>query len=199
MNIQLYMIQPVTKVLGPFARFALWVQGCDKRCPGCISPDAQPVDGGYSVQVNELVHEILDAQNIEGITINGGEPFLQQSALCELIDMVRNTKDIGVIVYTGMLYPEIANTPLAQRCDLIIDGEYIEELNDDRSLRGSSNQNVICITDRYREAVDMYYGQLGRNIEFVQRADGFDMIGIPSKSLVNALFRGAANNEMSCM
>lgn len=181
MDIRLYMTQPFTEALGPFKRYALWVQGCSKRCSGCISPDAQPLDGGYSVEVEDLVHDILSQPNIEGITISGGEPFLQQEALLELIDTIRRQRDLGVIVYTGMLYEEIADTPLAMRCDLVIDGEYVESLNDDLSLRGSSNQRVIYITDRYADVVCQHYGQPGRKVEFILEDAHVSMIGIPPK------------------
>lgn len=188
--LNLYMTCKSTQALGPNKRYAIWVQGCNKRCKGCISPDAQPLDGGIAVSVDELAKQIEQLSDIEGITISGGEPFLQEDGLCELIDLVREQRDIGIIAYTGMSYSEIVNTPLAQRCDLIIDGEYIEELNDDRSLRGSSNQNVICITDRYRDIVDSYYGQPGRKTEFIQRNGTFDMIGIPSKSITYSFLGG---------
>ena len=188
--LDLYMTCKSTQALGPNKRYAIWVQGCNKHCKGCISPDAQPLDGGDSVAVSELADEILAVPGIEGITISGGEPFLQQDALCELIDLVRSKRDMGVIVYTGMLYADVVDTPLAQRCDLIIDGEYIETLNDDKSLRGSSNQNVICVSDRYRDVVDSYYGCPGRKVEFIQRNGSIDMIGIPSKRIANTLFRG---------
>ena len=194
MDLSVYMKAKATKSLGPFKRYALWVQGCNKRCPGCISPDAQPLDGGIVTNVADLAAEILSAPEIEGITISGGEPFLQQDALCELIDYVRDKRDIGVIVYTGLLYSEIERSALASRCDLIIDGEYIEVLNDDKSLRGSSNQNIICVSNRYRDVVESHYGRLGRKIEFVSRGDRLDMIGIPSKSTANVVLN---HNQVS--
>lgn len=187
MKLNLYMQAPITSVLGPFMRYALWVQGCKKRCKGCISPDAQPLDGGYSVDVKALATAILGQSEIEGITISGGEPFLQQEALCHLIDAVRDVRDFGVIIYTGFTYEDIADTSLARRCDLIIDGEYIEELNDDRSLRGSSNQHVICLTDRYKDVINQYYGLQGRKVEFIPKEDGIQMVGIPSKNLSSIL------------
>ena len=183
MNIRLYMTVRTTESLGPNKRYAIWVQGCLKRCRGCISPDAQPFDGGYNEDIDALAKDILSVPEIEGITISGGEPFLQQEALCALIDAVRRKRDIGVIAYTGMRYEEIYDTSLARCCDLIIDGEYIEELNDDRSLRGSSNQRVICLTERYKDIIEQYYGQLGRKVEFVPTDNGIQMIGIPSKNL----------------
>lgn len=183
MEIRLYMTCPSTEALGPYKRYALWVQGCNKRCKGCVSPDAQPLTGGYSVSVEDLTADILSAPDIEGITISGGEPFLQQEALCELIDLVRSKWDAGVIIYTGMLYSEIEDTPLAKRCDLIIDGEYIDELNDDKSLRGSSNQQIIRLTERYYDCVDCYYGIPGRKVEFIPNGKVIQMVGIPSKKL----------------
>lgn len=180
-KLRLYMTAPCSEVLGPYKRFVVWVQGCKRRCKGCIAKDSWALDGGELVEVDTIVQQILRQENIEGITISGGEPFLQQDALCELISKVREHKNIGVIIYTGMKYNEIENTTLAHSADLIIDGEYVEELNDNKSLRGSSNQNVLCLTDRYENIVSEYYGRNGRKIELIL-ADGVTkMIGIPSK------------------
>lgn len=183
MNLRLYMIAPCSEVLGPSKRFVVWVQGCKRRCTGCIAKDSWALDGGELVEVDAVVQQILRQENIEGITISGGEPFLQQDALCELISKVREYKDIGVIIYTGMKYSEIENTTLAHSADLIIDGEYVEELNDNKSLRGSSNQNVICLTDRYKKLVTEYYGQPGRKIELIISDNETRMVGIPSRSI----------------
>ena len=181
MNLRLYMIAPCSEVLGPYKRFIVWVQGCKRRCKGCIAKDSWALDGGELVEVDTIVQQILRQENIEGITISGGEPFLQQDALCELISKVREHKDIGVIIYTGMKYNEIENTALAHSADLIIDGEYVEELNDNKSLRGSSNQNVLCLTERYENIVPEYYGRNSRKIELIIEDGVTKMIGIPSK------------------
>lgn len=180
-KLRLYMTAPCSEVLGPYKRFIVWVQGCKRRCKGCIAKDSWALDGGELVEVDAIVQQILRQENIEGITISGGEPFLQQDALCELISKVREHKNIGVIIYTGMKYSEIENTALAHSADLIIDGEYVKELNDNKSLRGSSNQNVLCLTERYKDIISEYYGRQGRKIELIL-ADGITkMIGIPSK------------------
>lgn len=187
MRITLYMQQRQTRALGPGIRYGIWVQGCNKRCPGCIAPDAQPLDGGYTEDTEHIAQDILSQPDIEGITISGGEPFLQQEALCELIDSLRNKRDLGVIVYTGMLYEEIVDTPLAKRCDLIVDGEYVEALNDDLSLRGSSNQRIICITDRYADLVHNHYGRPGRKMELFIDNGKASMVGIPNKNIKQML------------
>ena len=179
MKLRLYMIVPCTRVLGPGKRFAIWVQGCNKRCNGCIAPDAWDVNGGFEQDVVELAEEIINTPNIEGITVSGGEPFLQQEALCDLIKLVQSQRDFSVIVYTGMFYEEVSETELASLCDIIIDGEYIEGLNDNKSLRGSSNQNAVCLTSKYRDTVNDYYGVAGRKIEMHVLNDTTNVVGIP--------------------
>lgn len=173
-------------VLGPGVRYVVWVQGCMQRCPGCVSPQAQPLDGGTEMPVDALVEDILSTDGIEGITISGGEPFLQAAALVRLIDALRARRDLGVIVYTGCLLEDLQSdepagaAELLMRIDLLIDGPYVDELNDDGALRGSSNQRVIPLTKRYTGAVADYGVPGGRKTELMFTADGFFLTGVPS-------------------
>jgi len=183
MKLQLYMTVPATSVLGPGKRFGIWAQGCEKHCKGCIAPDSWDRNGGYERTVSDLAGEILSIDLIEGITISGGEPFLQQDALCELIHTIQKKKNLGVIIYTGMKYEEISSTELSSLADLIIDGEYIENQNDGKSLRGSANQRAICVTERYRDFVKNEYGIDGRKIEITIKDGKANMVGIPIKHL----------------
>lgn len=182
-KLSIYMQLAVTESLGPYKRYAIWVQGCEKRCKGCIAKDAWALDGGEIISINNIAEQIIAQTEIEGITISGGEPFLQQEALCELIKYIKKKRDLGVIIYTGMKFEDVKNAQLTSLCDLIIDGEYIESLNDGLSLRGSSNQNVVNISDRYVEITENYFGCPGRRVEFVFRDGRIDMIGIPPKKL----------------
>lgn len=169
--------------LGPGVRYGLWIQGCERECPGCISPEAQSSSGGYELTVEELAREILEEEEIEGITISGGEPFLQQEALAELISLIRREKDLGVIAYTGFSYPQIALTALAQSCDAIVDGPYIQEKDDGKGLRGSSNQRLILLTQRYRDSFRI--GTPGRQVKLYQSQEGGTvLVGIPSKGQI---------------
>ena len=133
-----------------------------------------------------LAQDILSAPDVEGITISGGEPFLQSEGLFELITLLREKKDLGVIIYTGMCFSEVKNDKLVGLSDLIIDGEYREELNDGLSLRGSSNQNIIQLTSRYSDVIDVY-GTKGRKIELHVFNDKVTMVGIPSKNSIESL------------
>ena len=191
MKIRVYMKESCTNSLGPNKRFALWVQGCNRKCKNCMSPDSQPINGGTLFQTKQIVGEIrlaIKNDNIEGITISGGEPFMQADAIVEILKEVKKTNDLGVIMYTGMVFDELKNMQeesvqeLLEQCDLLVDGEYIDELNDDKSLRGSSNQNVIVLTDRYKNVIDKFYGLDKRQIEIPVNSANRKMIGIPSRA-----------------
>lgn len=173
--------------LGPGSRFVLWTQGCPRRCPGCVAPEAQDVSGGKNVSVDAMAEKILRAKETDGLTISGGEPFMQAAALCELIEKVRARRDMGVIVYTGYTLEELRAMEdagvqaLLGMIDLLIDGPYIEERNDDRTLRGSDNQRVICLTDRYAGDLGMYGSEDRRALEYRVTQNGFFVIGIPDR------------------
>lgn len=187
--IKIHNYENCTEALGPYKRFALWVQGCNKDCKGCMTPESRDINSGIDIDINKLVEVIIKSEDIEGITISGGEPFLQARELLNLISKVKSIKDIGVIIYTGYTYNELLNNSdpnnetvkkLLNYCDLLIDGPYKDELNDGLSLRGSSNQNIISLTERYKSIIDNYYNKKGRKVEFIVKSNEKCIIGVPS-------------------
>ena len=76
-TVRIHGIARSTTALGPGNRAAIWFQGCMRSCKGCMSPDSRPLNGGTEWIVDKLVGDICAIENIEGITISGGEPFLQ--------------------------------------------------------------------------------------------------------------------------
>ena len=183
MRIRLHTTAAPIYTLGPYARFGVWVQGCTRSCPGCVTPDSQPLTGGIEEEVEVLARRILQNPGLEGLTISGGEPFLQEDALCELIRIVRQSAPLGVILYTGYLFEEISSRPLTALCDAIIDGLYVDELNDGGSMRGSSNQRLILLTSRYEGLIP--FGTLPRKTELVASCDGgLAQVGVPSRKAV---------------
>lgn len=184
MTLYLHMRERSVTSLGPGKRYVLWVAGCNRNCPGCIAPDSHDMTNGTAVDVGALAWEIL-MSNAEGLTISGGEPFLQAEALSELVRLIRRKQDMGVIVYTGFLHEELEAVPgaaaLLAQTDLLIDGPYIRELDDGHSLRGSSNQRVIPLTARYSGALSLY-GVPGRSTEVFHHGASIHYVGIPSNS-----------------
>lgn len=178
------MKEPKVTVLGPGERFVLWVQGCNKKCPGCIAENARNMARGTMISIDALAYEIAFS-NADGLTISGGEPFLQAEELADMIEKIHKKRDMGVIVYTGFTYEDLKNEVSAQsflsKIDLLIDGPYLTELDDGKSLRGSSNQRAIFLTDRYRAYADEI-GTKSREREFFRHGIYVHEIGIPSNT-----------------
>lgn len=180
-----------TNVLGPGNRCAIWFQGCSRKCTGCMSPSTQKLAGGTLIPIDRLITEVLSIDGIEGITISGGEPFLQIEALYELLSTLKMQSSLSVIIYTGFTIEELhsmnnskVESILAKFTDVLIDGEYIEELNDGVALRGSSNQKVYFLTDRYID-FKLLYESTYRNTEVVVSKNEIFFIGIPKKQTLN--------------
>ena len=173
-----------SRVLGPGSRYVIWVQGCLRHCPGCITPESRPIDGGVEIAVTDLAADIILNTSIDGITISGGEPMLQAEALAQMLQIVHSVRPkLSVIVYTGETYEKLCTKPqvqtLLEYVDVLIDGEYIEALNDGIGMRGSSNQRIIPITHR----LDSHLGFMTtgkRRIERVANdANTYTAIGVP--------------------
>lgn len=180
-NIHSYISQ--TRTLGPFLRFALWVQGCPLRCRACMTPAALPDSGGQLITISNLAKQIINTPDIEGLTLTGGEPFAQAAALVKLIQQIRQSKDLGIIVYSGYTLKKLQQQPelatLLQYIDLLIDGPYVASLNDGGSLRGSSNQQIHPITERYTTIINDYYGQPKRPVEIHLTKEDVMLVGVP--------------------
>lgn len=152
MKLRVGYIKAGTRALGPGNRFVIWTQGCLRRCKGCASPEHQSLEGGYLIDTKELSDQICSCHLIDGITISGGEPFLQAQTLSDLLDRVSKVRpELTIIVYTGNKMEELTDPDsktLLEKIDLLIDGEYVPELNDGKGLRGSSNQRFQFLTNR---------------------------------------------------
>lgn len=189
-NLRIFRRQSPVTVLGPYKRSVIWVQGCEFACPNCIVPESWDEAGGETIALTELASWILSQSDIEGITFSGGEPMLQAAALARLIDMVRQSRDLGVVCYTGYRLEQLQEKgtadqkSLLDRIDLLIDGTYIESLHEDLLWRGSSNQRLLTLTDRYRQVLmqQLEMGDRSAGMEFgVDVTGAFYFTGVPAR------------------
>ena len=173
-------------VLGPGRRYVIWTQGCRRRCPGCLTPESRRLDGGVEIGIDALCNDILSRPFIDGLTISGGEPFLQAEGLAQLLDKVHMVRpELTVIVYTGYQKDELESVPFSKELlsyvDVLIDGQYIKALNDGLGIRGSSNQRIIPISHRLDNYLTIMDKGL-RHREIVAIGEQMvSLIGIPNK------------------
>lgn len=178
----------VTNTLGPGQRFAIWVQGCCFSCQNCIAPDWIPNKTAIIMEPEKLTHLILSTPGTQGVTISGGEPMLQADALLELLILLKQKQALSVICFTGFTLAQLyaksdpSINGLLEQIDVLIDGQYIPALNDDRGWRGSSNQVVHFLTPRHQAEASLFVDR-NRDIEIHLQADGALIVGIPSQSL----------------
>ena len=127
---------------GPGVRSVLFLQGCEKHCPGCHNPDLQEHGKGITVSVDEVAAFVLERCRNRKLTISGGEPLEQLEALLELS---RKLKAVGfhICVYTGRNWEKIPES-LLDLVDIMKVGGFLETRKNP-ALRyvGSSNQRML--------------------------------------------------------
>ena len=161
MKLRVFNIIKNTKVEGPGNRYCIWVQGCSRHCKGCQAVHTWSHDKGELFEVEDIIEDIFKQNSIEGVTFLGGEPFEQAEALGLIAERV-NKQGLSIVCFTGGKLEELQENPinkkLLENIDLLIDGEFIEELTDySRPWCGSSNQRYHFLTDRYNEEIFTKY------------------------------------------
>ena len=157
------ILYPV-EVLGCGKRVGIWFNGCPHHCEGCSNPELWEFQERYSVSlenVMQLIELIAKDNHIDGFTITGGEPFYQTDALNKLTEKLSIISD-DILVYTGYELRELRNMnsesveSVISRIAVLIDGRYIAELNNNCTLRGSENQQIHILNEKYRQAYKEY-------------------------------------------
>lgn len=179
-----------TRALGPGVRYVIWTQGCLRHCSGCVTSNSRLICHDKQVRVEDLAEDIVSRPYMEGVTISGGEPFLQATALVNLLEIVQKKRpELTIISFTGYQREELVWSEaerLINHLDLLIDGPYVESLNDDMGLRGSSNQRFHYFTPRllpWKE--EMEHGK--RKVEYHVFNEEVKAYGVPSNAMLLAL------------
>lgn len=139
---------------GPGLRTVLWTQGCPHACFGCHNPNTHDMNAGIEVDVQDVIAKMREIKLQKGITLSGGEPFMQPEAL---LLIAKEARALGwdVWAYTGFTYEWLldkrnprheANLALLKEVDVLVDGKFVMAKKDFRlKFRGSSNQRVIDV------------------------------------------------------
>lgn len=175
---------PISTLHGPHKRLVLWVQGCSVNCTDqCINPAALIEEDRYRIDIDQAIREVWNrlegVDNVEGVTILGGEPSDQAEALAVFLSALRQ-QGLGVMLYSGYTWTKLqrrmqedhALQSLLFEVDLLIDGPFIDKHYHSGLLwRGSSNQGIRCLSDRY-EAQAIASSPVIRGIDIVLTPEG---------------------------
>lgn len=136
---------------GDGLRVVLWVAGCNHHCKGCHNPITWNENDGllFDEKAKNEIFNLLDKDYISGITFSGGDPLMPCNRevvgklICEISKKYPNKT---IWLYTGYTFNEIKDLPFIKNIDVIVDGEFVESLKDEKLLwKGSSNQKVINV------------------------------------------------------
>lgn len=136
---------------GPGIRVSIFMQGCTFNCKNCFNPNTHDFNGGkeFNDKTIEKVLELCNQEYIQGLSILGGEPLhpkniVGSTKLAKAFKEKYPNKTLWV--WTGFNYEYLQNQEIFNYIDVLVDGQYVDELHD-FTLKwcGSSNQRVIDI------------------------------------------------------
>lgn len=158
MNLRLASDMTIDSIVdGPGLRAVVWTQGCPHKCKGCHNPQTHDLNGGFEVDVDKLIDKISKLRLQKGITISGGEPFIQTMQLIPIVRYIKENTGLDIWVYTGFQYEELIkndkNIEFIRYIDVLVDGKFDENKKDiNLKFRGSSNQRIIDVQETIRSS-----------------------------------------------
>ena len=150
-NIEQMMLVENEHLYGPGKRLLIYLKGCTIHCDGCINKHLWSFDGGKPLLCEDIV-AILNENQLDGVTLHGGEPLDQADSL---LNIVKKIKSIGktVILFTGYTKKELVGDKLKVRnlSDIVIAGRFVfKKRNIYLQFRGSTNQRVYTHKGKYK-------------------------------------------------
>ena len=135
---------------------------CEAHLPGCHSVETHSASGGVLMGITEIVALLLDpvGEPRDGVTILGGEPFLQHETLPLLLRELK-ARRLHTTLYSGYTLEELRSRlePTVHKslalADILIDGRFIAaEAKDAGEWRGSRNQRIINLGEMRLRATE---------------------------------------------
>ena len=153
---------------------SLFVQGCDFHCKNCFNSETWEFSKGqeWNDKTKNQFLKLIETSFIQRVSILGGEPLHPKNVqnVLKIVDEIRvsyPTKNIWL--YTGYTWEQIMHPvitdinseqlkmlqmrkELVSKCNVLIDGRYVDELRDiSLHWRGSSNQRVINVQETLKQ------------------------------------------------
>lgn len=151
--------KPFVMVDGEGVRCSLYVSGCPFACEGCFNEAAWSFRYGqvFDDALAERIAGDLAHPAVQGLTLLGGEPFLNTSVCLRVVRRLRaehgRTKDVWA--WSGYTFEELLawasaghadKAELLASVDVLVDGRFDIEQRDLRlAFRGSRNQRVLDV------------------------------------------------------
>lgn len=150
---------------GPGIRYTVFTQGCPHHCEGCHNPQTHDFNKGNLVSISKIVEDIQKDPLLRGVTISGGEPFMQAKKVADLVSRLDRNK-LNIMIYTGFEYEYLVSNAneengyieLLKNADILIDGKFdINKKSETLPFRGSINQRSIDVKESLKSGSTVLY------------------------------------------
>jgi anaerobic ribonucleoside-triphosphate reductase activating protein len=180
--------------LGHGKRAAIWFQGCGIGCPGCCSPHTWSSHPERTPLAEVLAWlKNLPKDELDGVTISGGEPFDQPEALRALlgelrVDLCGADARRDILVYSGYPWRKLAagHADILGLIDVLISGPFVEH-RPPALLRGSDNQQLHRLTSLAHERYPHPDAPYQPRLEFHLTGGHLQFVGIPRRQDIDRI------------
>lgn len=142
---------------GPGVRVSIFMQGCSFHCKNCFNQETWDFEGGQEFTDDTInkVLELSDKKEVKGLSILGGEP-MHPTNIEGTTKLAKAFKEKypekNIWAWSGFKYEDIKNNDVFNYIDVLVDGQYKDELHDPTlKWKGSSNQRVIDIKESKKQ------------------------------------------------
>ena len=170
---------------GEGVRNSLYVSGCMFHCKGCYNAATWSFKAGipYTKELEEQIMRDLAQPYVQGLTLLGGEPFLNTGILIPLVKRIhKELPEKDIWSWTGYTWEELMlETPdkleLLHLVDILVDGRFdITKKNLMLQFRGSSNQRIIDVKKSLDQGKVVIWDKLNEGQNNYEQVDRKDMI-----------------------
>ena len=136
---------------GPRERVTIFMKGCPFHCKNCFNPETWDFEGGkeFTQETIDKVLELSNKNEVKGLSILGGEPMAPTNVegTAKLAKAFKEKyPEKNVWAWSGYKYEQIKDIAALKYIDVLVDGNYEDELHDPTlKWKGSSNQRVIDV------------------------------------------------------
>ena len=142
---------------GPGVRVSIFMQGCSFHCKNCFNQETWDFEGGQEF-TDDTINKVLELSNkpeVKGLSILGGEP-MHPTNIGGTTKLAKAFKEKypekNIWAWTGFKYEDIKDNDVFNYIDVLVDGQYQDELHDPTlKWKGSSNQRVIDIKESKKQ------------------------------------------------
>jgi anaerobic ribonucleoside-triphosphate reductase activating protein len=163
----------------------LWLRGCGRGCPGCLSEDLWAAEPGSWRPVRELFEEIEGLRReteAAGLTVSGGEPFQQAEGLKAFLTLGQAAGWADVLIYSGFKAEELltAHPWLPGLAAALVDGPFEEGRPSREPWRGSANQGLTLFRPELAGLYEKWRHDEKRKVQIIVSDSGsIHFLGIP--------------------